>query len=58
MMEAALEGLRCWYARWKVDDHHCIAVTQLTSTTDERQMREEQLIHVSLEESVITLCNN
>lgn len=50
MMEAALEGLdkgtRAGQKRPSI-----IGVTQLTST-DERQVREEQLIGVSLEESV------
>ncbi|MGK7378466.1 orotidine-5'-phosphate decarboxylase [Planococcus sp. 1R117A] len=45
MMEAAKRGL-------KGSDTKLIAVTQLTST-DESQMHENQLIYVSLEESVL-----
>lgn len=51
MMEAAREGLD---AGTQVGERRpaCIAVTQLTSTSDE-QMKQEQLINVSLEESVL-----
>jgi orotidine-5'-phosphate decarboxylase len=51
MMRAAREGLE---AGTKDGDNRpfCVAVTQLTSTTEE-QMVKEQLIHASLEESVI-----
>lgn len=51
MMMAALEGLDAG----TISGHKrpgCIAVTQLTSTTEE-QMKREQLIGVSLEESVL-----
>ncbi|MCM3637932.1 orotidine-5'-phosphate decarboxylase [Sporosarcina luteola] len=51
MMEAALEGLdKGTLSGMKRPS--IIGVTQLTST-DERQMREEQLIHDSLQESVL-----
>jgi orotidine-5'-phosphate decarboxylase len=51
MMRAAREGLEAG----KIDEYrrpYCVAVTQLTSTTEE-QMRKEQLIATSLEESVL-----
>lgn len=51
MMEAALEGLDKG-TPMGVARPALIAVTQLTST-DERQVREEQLIQATLEESVI-----
>ncbi|KAB2337447.1 orotidine-5'-phosphate decarboxylase [Cytobacillus depressus] len=51
MMEAALEGLDAGTQSGQVRPA-CIAVTQLTSTSEE-QMKKEQLIHVSLEESVL-----
>lgn len=51
MMEAALEGLDSGTASGQVRPA-CIAVTQLTSTSEE-QMKKEQLIQVSLEESVL-----
>ena len=50
MMEAALEGLDAGTAMG-VKRPLCIAVTQLTSTSEE-QMKTEQLISVSLQESV------
>ena len=50
MMEAALEGLDKGTPSG-IARPSLIGVTQLTST-DERQVREEQLIHVSLEDSV------
>lgn len=51
MMMAALEGLEAGsYAG--TERPKCIAVTQLTSTSQE-QMKKEQLINVSLEESVL-----
>ncbi|WP_074033910.1 orotidine-5'-phosphate decarboxylase [Bacillus massilinigeriensis] len=51
MMEAAIEGLE---AGTSVGQQRplCISVTQLTSTTEE-QMKEEQLISTSLEQSVL-----
>lgn len=51
MMEAALEGLEQGTPSG-MKKPSLIAVTQLTST-DERQVREEQRISVSLEESVL-----
>lgn len=51
MMKAAIEGLEAG----KNSDArraYCIAVTQLTSTSED-QMQKEQLIHSSLEESVL-----
>ncbi|MCH6268927.1 MULTISPECIES: orotidine-5'-phosphate decarboxylase [Neobacillus] len=51
MMAAALEGLEAGSVSGKKRPY-CIAVTQLTSTSEE-QMRREQLIGVSLEESVL-----
>lgn len=51
MMEAALEGLDKGTASG-TRRPSLIAVTQLTST-DERQVREEQLINASLEQSVL-----
>ncbi|MBP2240067.1 orotidine-5'-phosphate decarboxylase [Cytobacillus eiseniae] len=51
MMEAALEGLEAGTVAGQ-GRPFCIAVTQLTSTSEE-QMQEEQLIHVPLEESVL-----
>lgn len=51
MMEAALEGLEAGTASGKKPPK-CIAVTQLTSTSQE-QMNSEQLIPVSLMESVM-----
>jgi orotidine-5'-phosphate decarboxylase len=51
MMEAALEGLDAGTAMG-VKRPLCIAVTQLTSTSEE-QMKTEQLISVSLQESVL-----
>jgi len=51
MMEAALEGLEAGTAGGRVRPA-CIAVTQLTSTS-EAQMQTEQLIAVSLEKSVL-----
>lgn len=51
MMQAALEGLEAGTAAGK-QRPFCIAVTQLTSTSEE-QMREEQLIQVPLKESVL-----
>lgn len=51
MMEAALEGLDAGTESGQIRPA-CIAVTQLTSTSEE-QMKKEQLIHTSLEESVL-----
>ena len=51
MMEAALEGLDAGTING-VKRPLCIAVTQLTSTSEE-QMQNEQLIPVSLQESVL-----
>lgn len=51
MMEAALEGLDSGVPAG-VKRPYCIAVTQLTSTS-ENQMQSEQLIGVSLQESVL-----
>lgn len=51
MMEAALEGLDAGTATGK-NRPLCIAVTQLTSTSEE-QMKKEQLISVPLTESVL-----
>lgn len=51
MMEAALEGLEAGTAAGK-NRPACIAVTQLTSTSEE-QMNKEQLIPVALKESVL-----
>lgn len=51
MMEAALEGLEAGTAAGN-NRPSCIAVTQLTSTSEE-QMREEQLIQIPLGESVL-----
>lgn len=51
MMEAALEGLEAGTASGQKRPY-CIAVTQLTSTSQE-QMNKEQLIPVSLNESVL-----
>ena len=51
MMEAALEGLDAGTAIG-LKRPLCIAVTQLTSTSEE-QMKKEQLIPVSLQESVL-----
>ena len=51
MMEAALEGLDKGTPSG-LSRPSIIGVTQLTST-DERQVREEQLIGVSLQESVL-----
>jgi orotidine-5'-phosphate decarboxylase len=51
MMEAAIEGLDLGTVAGKKRPR-CIAVTQLTSTSEE-QMKTEQLISVSLRESVI-----
>lgn len=51
MMEAALEGLDAG-TTIGVKRPLCIAVTQLTSTSEE-QMKKEQLIPVSLQESVL-----
>jgi orotidine-5'-phosphate decarboxylase len=51
MMEAALEGLQAGTQSGR-NRPDCIAVTQLTSTSQE-QMRAEQLIPVSLQESVL-----
>lgn len=51
MMEAALEGLEAGTQAGKKRPN-CIAVTQLTSTSEE-QMKEEQLINIPLEESVL-----
>ncbi|GHH96498.1 orotidine-5'-phosphate decarboxylase [Neobacillus kokaensis] len=51
MMQAALEGLEAGTASGKKRPY-CIAVTQLTSTSEE-QMNKEQLIPVTLKESVL-----
>ncbi|WHY79278.1 orotidine-5'-phosphate decarboxylase [Neobacillus sp. WH10] len=51
MMEAALEGLEAGTAAGRTRPN-CIAVTQLTSTSQE-QMNKEQLIPVTLNESVL-----
>ncbi|MFZ7946653.1 orotidine-5'-phosphate decarboxylase [Neobacillus sp. 19] len=51
MMEAAVEGLDAGTAAGQKRPY-CIAVTQLTSTSQE-QMNKEQLISVSLNESVL-----
>src|SRR3954468_13168527 len=51
MMSAALEGLEAGTAAGRKRPA-CIAVTQLTSTSEE-QMNKEQLISASLEQSVI-----
>ncbi|MBL4952620.1 orotidine-5'-phosphate decarboxylase [Neobacillus sp. YIM B02564] len=51
MMEAALEGLEAGTAAGEKRPR-CIAVTQLTSTS-QQQMNQEQLIPVSLTESVL-----
>jgi len=51
MMQAALEGLEAGTAAGRKRPA-CIAVTQLTSTSEE-QMNNEQLIPVSLKESVL-----
>jgi orotidine-5'-phosphate decarboxylase len=51
MMEAALEGLEAGTAAGRTRPD-CIAVTQLTSTSQE-QMNREQLIPVTLKESVL-----
>ena len=51
MMEAAIEGLEAGTAAG-MRRPLCIAVTQLTSTSEE-QMKREQLINVSLKESVL-----
>lgn len=51
MMEAALEGLEAGTASGRRRPY-CIAVTQLTSTSEE-QMNKEQLIPVALKESVL-----
>lgn len=51
MMEAALEGLDAGVSAGGKRPY-CIAVTQLTSTSEE-QMKREQLISVPLQESVI-----
>ena len=51
MMEAALEGLEAGTAAGRTRPA-CISVTQLTSTSQE-QMNREQLIPVTLEESVL-----
>ena len=50
-MEAAIEGLEAGTAAGRKRPA-CIAVTQLTSTSEE-QMNNEQLIPVTLEESVL-----
>lgn len=55
MMEAALEGLTVGTESGK-SRAACVAVTQLTSTSEE-QMKAEQLIQVSLEESVLHYAN-
>lgn len=55
MMEAALEGLDAGTPMGEKRPH-CIAVTQLTSTSEE-QMRKEQLIQVPLLESVLHYAN-
>lgn len=51
MMEAALEGLTAGTESGR-QRAACVAVTQLTSTSEE-QMKTEQLIQASLEESVL-----
>ncbi|WP_141431249.1 orotidine-5'-phosphate decarboxylase [Bacillus sp. 03113] len=51
MMEAALEGLESGVAAGK-SRPYCIAVTQLTSTSEE-QMKRDQLIQTSLLDSVL-----
>ncbi|KOP82077.1 orotidine-5'-phosphate decarboxylase [Cytobacillus solani] len=51
MMSAALEGLEAGTPAGQ-SRPACISVTQLTSTSEE-QMREEQLVQVPLEESVL-----
>lgn len=51
MMEAALEGLEAGTPAGR-ERPKCIAVTQLTSTSEE-QMQKEQLIPVTLNESVL-----
>jgi orotidine-5'-phosphate decarboxylase len=51
MMRAAIEGLDAGTPQGKVRPY-CVAVTQLTSTSGS-QMNQEQLIPVSLEESVL-----
>ncbi|HHY82875.1 MAG TPA: orotidine-5'-phosphate decarboxylase [Clostridiales bacterium] len=51
MMKAALEGLEAGTGNGR-ERPKCIAVTQLTSTSQE-QMQKEQLIPVTIEESVI-----
>jgi orotidine-5'-phosphate decarboxylase len=51
MMHAALEGLEAGSSAGRKRPN-CIAVTQLTSTSEE-QMNKEQLIGVTLEESVL-----
>jgi orotidine-5'-phosphate decarboxylase len=51
MMSAAREGLEAGTATGDIRPY-CIAVTQLTSTT-ENQMRKEQLINTTLEDSVL-----
>lgn len=51
MMEAAIEGLEAGTAAGQ-NRPACIAVTQLTSTSEE-QMNKEQLIPVALKESVL-----
>jgi len=56
MMEAALEGLEAGTAAGRKRPN-CIAVTQLTSTSEE-QMQKEQLIPVSLKESVLHYASN
>lgn len=55
MMEAALEGLEAGTSAGK-DTPALIAVTQLTSTT-EQQMQAEQRIALSLQESVLHYAN-
>jgi orotidine-5'-phosphate decarboxylase len=52
MMERAMEALHAAGSSTKQSRTKCIAVTQLTSTT-ESQMQNEQLIHHSINESVI-----
>lgn len=56
MMEAAIEGLEAGTGAGR-KRAVCIAVTQLTSTS-EAQMQEEQLIPVSLTESVLHYARN
>lgn len=51
MMMAAIEGLEAGTTAGSMRPH-CIAVTQLTSTSEE-QMQREQLIEVPLQESVL-----